>query len=193
MTSNESKELVKVLKSGGVAVMPTDTIFGIVGRADSKDVVKRIYKIKGRDKDKPLIVLISSIRDLKKFGVELKKEQLDFLKNVWLAEARLLQNSKRAVSVVLPTKSKEFAYLKGKTGISFRLPKNEMLINLIKKTGPLVAPSANPQGLPPAKNIKEAKEYFGNKVDIYIRGKVKSKKPSQLWDLTGKEPICLRK
>jgi L-threonylcarbamoyladenylate synthase len=49
------------------------------------------------------------------------------------------------------------------------------LIKLLKKTGPLVAPSANPEGSKPAKIIKEARKYFGNKIDFYVnQGKLDS-------------------
>ena len=50
--------IIKILKSGGVGVMPTDTLYGLVGSAFSKEAVKRIYKIKNRDKKKKLIILI---------------------------------------------------------------------------------------------------------------------------------------
>jgi L-threonylcarbamoyladenylate synthase len=60
--------------------------------------------------------------------------------------------------------------------LAFRLPLSEDLRNLLLQTGPLVAPSANPEGLAPAKNITEAQNYFGppaqagNSVDLYIDG-----------------------
>ncbi len=50
------------------------------------------------------------------------------------------------------------------------MPSDESLRKLLMATGPLVAPSANPEGLPVANNIDEAKEYFGNKVDFYADG-----------------------
>jgi Putative translation factor (SUA5) len=46
--------------------------------------------------------------------------------------------------------------------------------------GPLVAPSANPEGLPPARDVKEAMEYFGDKVDLYVRGARLEGKPSTI-------------
>ena len=55
------KNLIKTLKDGGVIVMPTDTIYGMVGRAEDISVVKRIYKIRKRNPDKPCIILISDI------------------------------------------------------------------------------------------------------------------------------------
>ncbi len=58
--------------------------------------------------------------------------------------------------------------------------KNKKLFSLLQKTGPLVAPSANPQGLTPASNIKEAKKYFGDRVDFYIAGGTLISKPSTI-------------
>jgi L-threonylcarbamoyladenylate synthase len=75
---------------------------------------------------------------------------------------------------------KSFYFLhRGNNTLAFRLPKKPDLIALLKKTGPLVAPSANPEGLIPATTIKAAKEYFGDQVDFYASGRV-SKKPSKI-------------
>jgi L-threonylcarbamoyladenylate synthase len=165
-------------------VYPTDTIYGILGNALSKSVVSKIYKIKGRDENKPFIILISRIEDLKLFGVKLSIEQNRFLENVWPGK----------VSVILPCKSKKFSYLhRGTNSLAFRFPKKKSLQALLEKTGPLVAPSANPQALPPAKTIGEAKSYFGNAVDIYVSGGKLEGKSSTLISLLGKEPEILRK
>ena len=73
---------IKIIHNGGIGVFPTDTLYGIVGSAFSKTAVERIYKVKGRHKQKPFIILISSINDIKKFGIVLNKTQKEFL---WLA------------------------------------------------------------------------------------------------------------
>ena len=57
------------------------------------------------------------------------------------------------------------------------------LFNLIKKVGPLVAPSANPQGLNPAQNVWEAKKYFGNKIDMYMCGGTRTGQPSTVVEI----------
>jgi len=71
------------------------------------------------------------------------------------------------------------------------MPKNKELIEILRISGPLVAPSANPEGFKPAENIKEAKKYFGDKVFYLNRGNLVSK-PSKLIDLTGKNIKILR-
>jgi L-threonylcarbamoyladenylate synthase len=185
MQLNNNKKLIKILKEDGVAVLATDTIYGIVANAFSKKAVNRIYNIKGRDEDKPFIVLISSLNDLLNFGIKLNSDQVKFLGHVWPGK----------VSVTLPVISSKFKYLhRGRKTIAFRMvsPKFKNLVNTIKKVGPLVAPSANPQGLKPASNITDARNYFKDKIDIYINSGRKVGKSSTLVEYEDNKFIVLR-
>jgi len=170
------QKAIKILKNDGVGVIPTDTLYGLVGSAFSKKAINRIYKIKNRNKNKKLIILISSIRDLKKFKIKINKEEAKILKKFWPGR----------VSIILGN-------------IAFRLPKKKSLLKILRKTGPLVAPSANPEGKKPAENIKEAKEYFGpastqggNKIDFYLSGGTLKSKPSTLIRFDNNKLIVLR-
>ena len=70
----DNENLVKVLKADGVGVMPTDTLYGIVGKAKTEKVVNRIYTIRKRAPDKPCIILIGDIGELNKFyNTDVKK------------------------------------------------------------------------------------------------------------------------
>lgn len=170
---NTEKEIIKILKNDGVGIIPTDTIYGIVGSAFSAKAVERIFDIKGRNKDSAVIVLISNIKELEKFGVVYDPKTL---KKFWPGKVSVILHH------VSQVESKKFKYIhRGKNSIAFRLPKKKPLIELLKKTGPLVAPSANPSGLTPARNIREAKNYFGNTVDFYMSGgTIPLNKPSTL-------------
>ncbi len=152
--------LIKVLKKEGVAVMPTDTLYGIVGRAEDKDVVERIYRVRKRNPAKPCIVLVGDINEIHKFGIPLSLEQEEEI-----------EKYKEPTSFILDCSLERFEYLhRGTETLAFRIPRQIELKNLLKETGPLVAPSANPEGLTPAQNIVEAKKYFGDLVDLYIDG-----------------------
>ena len=170
------KEIAQIIKNNGIGILPTDTLYGIVGSAFSKKAVLRIYKTKGRDENKPFIILISSIKDLDQFGIQYtnKLEFVRMLQKFWPGK----------VSIILPIEKKfqkKFEYLhRGTNTLAFRLPKKKSLTDLLKKTGPLVAPSANPQSLTPASNIKEAKSYFGTTVDFYVAGGTLKSKPSTI-------------
>ncbi|NUQ57634.1 MAG: Sua5/YciO/YrdC/YwlC family protein, partial [Candidatus Paceibacter sp.] len=76
---------------------------------------------------------------------------------------------------------------------AFRLPNDEYLRDLISQTGPLVAPSANLEGMPPATTIDAAEKYFGDKVDFYLDGGKAESSPSKLIKIEGDKIIELRK
>ena len=71
LVTDDWHDLVGPLKDGGVGVIPTDTIYGLVGSALDERVVERIYALKDRSSKKPLIVLIAGEFELARFGVEL--------------------------------------------------------------------------------------------------------------------------
>lgn len=176
-------DVVNLLKKGKVGVIPTDTIYGIVGSALNPEVVERIYQLRKRATDKPMMVLISSLNDLNRFNVSLTEKQVKLLNNIW----------PNPVSVVLPVNSERFKYLhRGKKSLAFRIPKNEDLLKLLSETGPLVAPSANFEGEKPSQNIGEAKKYFGDKIDFYVDGGEIQSKPSMLVVMTDESVKILR-
>jgi len=152
--------LIKTLEKGEVVVMPTDTVYGIIGSAHNRNTVERIYKIRNRTSGKPCPILIGDINELKKFSIILTEIQKDEI-----------EKCREPVSIILDCPLENFSYLhRGTKTLAFRLPTPEPLRKLLLKTGPLVAPSANIEGLPPAKNVAEAQKYFGDKVDLYIDG-----------------------
>jgi len=176
----------EILNKDGVVVLPTDTLYGLIGKADSKKAVERIYEIKGRNESKPFIVLINSYKQFKNFGIILNDKQEKFLKKVWPGQ----------VSVILPCLFREFEYIhRGTHSIAFRMigKRNRNLYKLINNVGPLVAPSVNPEGKEPAISIKQAKKYFGparnsrdiasaggDNVDLYINAGMRMSEPSTL-------------
>lgn len=148
-------DAVKKIKEGGVGIIPTDTIYGIVASAFNKEAVERVYDLKKRDKKKPCIVLIHSASELKKFNLPVRSFSF------WPGP----------VSVVFEGNFPGHLS-RQQNSLAFRVPKPLFLRNLLKKTGPLIAPSANLEGRPPAQTIAEAKKYFD--VDFYIsKGRLK--------------------
>ncbi|TSC68333.1 MAG: tRNA threonylcarbamoyladenosine biosynthesis protein [Parcubacteria group bacterium Gr01-1014_72] len=196
----------QLLCNGRIGVIPTDTLYGLVGSAMSPDAVERIYSIKERNPKKPFIVLIADRNDLAQFGISLTPAEERRLSEFWSEGAP-------PTSVVVPiTEIERFAYLHRGTGkIAFRLLAHHLfslekllsnsrarlpdgqelessfsvrdLCGFLKKTGPLVAPSANPEGQPPARTISEARAYFGDTIDFYIDGGRREGEPSRLVEL----------
>jgi L-threonylcarbamoyladenylate synthase len=72
-----------LLKEGAIGVIPTDTIYGICTSAFNRKSVEKVYKLRKRNPNKPCIILISSLEDLKKFNIRLTLwQRKDFRKIV---------------------------------------------------------------------------------------------------------------
>ena len=178
-----NKTKIKILKTGGVGILPTDTLYGLVGSAFSPEAVEKIHRLKKRAPKKPLIVLISDWQDLEKFGAIISVTDKKILAGKWLGPT----------SVILPVNGTNFEYLhQGTNTIAFRWPKDERLQKILKETGPLVAPSANPEGLPPATTVAEAEKYFSDQVDFYQDGGTLAGAPSTLIKLQNGKIEILR-
>lgn len=177
------KEVANILRKEGIGVLPTDTIYGIVGSALRLRTVERIYKLRKRNRKKPMIILIGSIADLQRFEVKVDIKTKKILKRFWPGK----------VSVILACQSKKFAYLhRGTKTLAFRLPAKKSLRKLLKQVGPLVAPSANIEGERPARTVAEARRYFGSRVDFYVDIGRLAGKPSKLVDFVSKRSTVVR-
>jgi L-threonylcarbamoyladenylate synthase len=171
MNNKALKDTVKLINSYNVGVIPTDTIYGVAASAWSKTAMERAYKIMKRSPRKPFIILISSIKDLALFNIKLDSETRKILEKIWPGK----------VSIVLPVPSKKFEYLhRGAKTLAFRLPKKPSLLKFLKKTGPLISSSANPEGEKPAETIAQARKYFGDEIDFYISAGKLASEPSTL-------------
>lgn len=179
--TNLTDEIAAVLNNGGIGVFKTDTLYGVVARADNEAAVERVYQVKTRTPSKSPIVLIASLDDM-----------FDSL-NKAVIEARFPNGWPEKTSIILPSQHAPSWLTRGNDSVAYRIPGNEKLRLFVKKTGPLIAPSANPEGLTPAKTIEEAENYFGDAVDFYVDGgEVTDETPSQLYRFTGEGLVRLR-
>ncbi len=165
------EEAAALLQAGKVGIIPTDTVYGLVGSARVPEVVERMYTIKQRQDNKPYIVLIPSLDSLQEFGIPATEK----------IRKLFVHTTESPASSILPCPEETFTYIhRGKKSIAFRIPQHTSLQKLLQEVGPLVAPSANPHGLPIAKTIAEARNYFGDTVDFYIDGSTLDTPPSRL-------------
>lgn len=147
-----------LLQPSAVAVIPTDTVYGLVARAADEAAVNHMFEIKKRDA-KPGTLIAASIEQVEALGI--KRRYLKAVEQYWPG----------AVSVVIPAADPSLKYLhRGKMSIAVRLPKDAELEKLLQQTGPLMTSSANDPGEPTATNIQMAKDYFGDKADAYVDG-----------------------
>ncbi len=160
-------ELAETLRKGAVGIFPTDTLYGLVASALLPDAVRRVYALRKRNPKKPFIILIHNPADVARFGVRVGTTERTIVKKMWPGK----------VSIVLRSSGTKSRYLRaGGATLAFRVPASRTLRTFLRKSGPLVAPSANPGGKKPAYSIKEAERYFGDRVDFYCdKGRLSGK------------------
>ncbi len=153
----QNPELIELIRSGAVGVLPTDTQYGLVSSVAFPDSIRRLYDLKRRTGE-PGTLLAGSIEQLEELG--LATSDLKQAKSYWPGP----------VSVIIPC-GNELEYLHfGRKSLAVRIPAEPQLCQLLMVTGVLQTSSANLTGLPSAETINEAQAYFADTVDFYVNG-----------------------
>jgi L-threonylcarbamoyladenylate synthase len=177
-------KVAAVLRSGGVAVLPTDTIYGFhcVGRLEES--IERVRAIKGRSKSTGYIMLASSVEMADSLAAGWPRGSRDIMSALWPAP----------VTVILPASPDVPAALRPAGGVAVRVPDMQAMLDLIGAVGePLVSTSVNISGNPPVNNMREIRRLFPG-LEAYIsRRGPGCRLPSTLVDLTGGVVSILRR
>lgn len=152
----DDPRVMELITNGGVGVIPTDTVYGLVCSAQNMSAVERLYGLKNRER-KPGTLIAANIAQLVELGI--KKRYLTAVEHFWPGP----------ISVVIPNTELEYLH-QGLNSLAIRIPRLEILTKLLIKTGPLLTSSANHPGEPEARTIAEAKNYFGDTIDFYVDG-----------------------
>ena len=157
--NNELKNALNALKSGGIVLFQTDTIWGIGCDALSDVAAQKIFKIKKRDKSKALICLASSFEMIKKYA--LVKEVDNFIEvSNQTPTTFIFDNPKKISNYVTAHKDT----------VAFRVPHNSFCIDLIKLFGrPIVSTSANLSGQKVPLNFSDIDAHIKDNVDYIVK------------------------
>lgn len=177
-----ARALAEVIQAGGVAGIPTDTLYGLAASPFSFAGVFRIFEIKGRDAGKALPVLIGSLDHLALLGVTADPRALAFLSRYWPGP----------LTAILPLVRPLPAAGEGTT-LAVRLPAPDWLRRVLAVTGPLTATSANRSGEPAAETAEDVEHFLGGDLNLIVDGGPSSeRRPSTLVDLGSVPPRILR-
>ena len=173
------KKAIKVLRDGGIVIFPTDTAFGIGCRIDNKDAIERLFKIRRRKDNEPVLALVDSIEMAQNYLLPIPKKVKDELINVyWPGKITIILQSRKDKVPNLVT---------GGTGtLGVRFPNNPTILQLIKGVGvPIIAPSANFSGERTPFKFEELNPELVKQVDYVLNGIVGlEKKVSTVIDCT---------
>lgn len=158
-------QVIAKLAAGGVGILPTDTIYGIVASAADRQAVERLYDLKRRE-GKPGTVIAANQAQLVELGVD--PQVIGEVAHLW----------PNPISVELLVDD-NLDYLSQGTGhCAFRLVADPLLRDLLLATGPLLTSSANHPGEPSSLDVAQAQAYFGDQVDFYVDGGERRALPS---------------
>ena len=146
-------KVAAILKNGGVAIIPTDTVYGLAAHPNCEEAVKRLYSIKGRTDDKPIALLASSCEAVEAYGFPLEGEAKTLAEKHWPG----------ALTIVATNAA-------GKTE-GFRVPAHLWTRKLIEACGGILrVTSANKSGEAATTNLEAAAKSIGRECDIMADG-----------------------
>lgn len=176
---------VAALARGAIVVYPTETVYGLGADTASVEALRRVAALKGRDAGKPISVLVSSREMLLEVVARIPDPAEHLMAHFWPG----------ALTLVLPAQPRVSALLTaGRGTIGVRISSHPLATALVTRLGrPVTTTSANPGGLEPATEIRQARRYFDSRVDVYLDGGVTPGGPgSTVIDLSGDQAILVR-
>lgn len=176
--------LVDILNNGGVAIIPTDTVYGLVGDATSENVIKKVFLIKQRENTKPLLILISNFDMLKKYVKNISPLELEIINKFWPGPLTIIFQNKKNLSDLLTANKSE---------IAIRMPNDERLLDLINKLDkPIIATSANIAHKKTITSIDLLEDKIKNNVDYIYDGGFLEDNPSTIIKVIDNKVIIVR-
>ena len=152
--------VARVLRDGGVAVIPTDTVYGLGASVLRPDAIERIFAIKGRAPDAPVPVLLSTAADVIALAREIPRVAWSLIDRFWPGP----------LTLVLPARSGLPRVVTGGRGtVGLRVPAGGSILTLLETIGePVVGTSANRHGAPPLTTAVAALEELGTELDAVL-------------------------
>jgi tRNA threonylcarbamoyl adenosine modification protein (Sua5/YciO/YrdC/YwlC family) len=159
-----------------LVVIPTDTVYGLAANAFSAEAVQKLLNAKGRDRQSPPPVLVANL-NMARALVELLPDAAEKLaETFWPGALTLILRSQPSLDWDLG---------ETKQTVALRVPDHKIALALIEETGPLAVSSANLTGKPAATTAKQAFDYLGESVEVYLDGGPSPKgEASTILDLT---------
>lgn len=183
--SADVERAVAALRGGGLAVIPTDTVYGLACTAWSEEAARRLYGLKGRDLAQPTAIVVAS--------VDLLLECVPELRGRVDTVARALLPG--PYTLVLPNPAQRCRWLSGERpdAIGVRVPALEGAAReVLERAGALAATSANLPGAPDPRRLEDVPDEITSAVDAVVDGGALSGVASTVVDVTGDVPIVLR-
>ena len=183
MIKLDLSKAIAALKNGQVIVYPTDTLYGLGADIFNDDAIKKIFKIKKREKNKPLSVAVANIKELEKIAFVDEKSR-SLVKAFLPGKLTIVLKKKNIVSNLVTG---------GQDKVAIRIPNNKIALDLLTNFGPITATSANIHGKKPSVNINDINiQLKSSDIAVYLDNGKLDGKPSTIIDMTEKSIKIIR-
>jgi L-threonylcarbamoyladenylate synthase len=172
------------IRQGQVIAIPTDTVYGLAGDPFRPAVVERIFQIKGRAKDQPILLLIASLNQLHALVRDVPPVFRAIAAHFWPGP----------LTVILPASERVPPEVTSGTGtVAVRWPATALVQAIIREAGrPVTGTSANRSGRPAAATAAEVQRLGRSVYGVVDSGRARTRLPSTILDLTGKPRLVRR-
>jgi L-threonylcarbamoyladenylate synthase len=184
MPKRSLDEAADRINGGGVVAFPTETVYGLGARIDHIPALDRIFELKGRPGDNPLIVHISNLEMLRALTPWHDHPRVKALADAFWPGPLAIVVPRHPI---VPDR-----VTAGLDTVAIRMPNHPLALQLIEKTGPLAAPSANRSGRPSPTRAGHVIEDFGDELDVLDGGPCTVGLESTVLDLTSDQAAVLR-
>jgi len=179
------RKAARILREGGLVAFPTETVYGLGAVASKPRAVMRIFEVKRRPPDNPLILHVASVEQLFEVAREVPQQALKLVERFWPGP----------LTLVLPKSEKVIREVTGGLDkVAVRMPAHPVALALIREVGePIAAPSANLSGRPSPTTAQHVLEDLGGLIEAVLdAGETLHGLESTIVDLTSDPPILLR-
>jgi L-threonylcarbamoyladenylate synthase len=156
---DEIEKIAACLLGGGIALLPTDTVYGLAVHPAFPESVERLFRLKQRSRSRQLPVMIASEDELAGLGVHVTEAA------PWLA---------------------------GREEVAVRIPDDERMLAVLRRTGPLLVTSANRHGSATPESLADALAQLDGRPDVAIDGGILNTVPSTLVNCRRDPPVVER-
>jgi L-threonylcarbamoyladenylate synthase len=179
------QEAAKVILSGGVVAVPTESFYGLAVNALDEQAVERLFAVKGRREDKPVLILIASTQTLDSYVTGLSDKARRIIERFWPGGLTLVFYAKPTLPDLLTA---------GTRKIGVRLSSHPIPREIARTVGgPITGTSANRSSRPNCSTAEEAMEAVGEDIDLILDGgRTPGGKGSTVLDVTVEPPVVLR-
>lgn len=158
LNKNEIDIAADIIKKGGIVAMPTETVYGLAADALNGEAVAKIFKAKGRPMDNPLIVHISDIKQIDMLVAEFSDKAKKLAEKFWPGPLTIVLPK----SDIIPDEVSA-----GLSTVAIRFPSHPIAHELIAKSSPIAAPSANLSGSPSPTTVSSCFSRYGRQNRCY--------------------------